>query len=241
MKTIFAALIVLALGCALLWLASRIPPGGWQSITEQTGGLLVGSVVIGLLWELAAKRSFRDDILATSKLASQIDAVGLTWAGEWSRVDFNDLLRGTQSLEIFFAYGDTWRKNNHVNLQNLLASPGAKLKVYLPDPKVESVMTTMAARFELSKAELKKKIVDSAAEFSKLSTTEGGSVEVKYFPRDSTFSCYKFDSKTALMTLYSHKRERGSVPALQCEAGGTLFAFLDDQLASVDRESRTAS
>jgi hypothetical protein len=56
---------------------------------------------------------------------------------------------------------------------------------------------------------------------------------------DAVFSCYRFDSQ-AVLTLYSHGRERrNQVPTLVVR-GGELFDFVYNEIAAIAEQSRLA-
>lgn len=234
---------VAVVGVLLLWWSTNLTPGPWQSVVEQTGGLLIGSVALGFLWELGAKRNFRNEILATSKLGSQVDVLGLSWAGEWDDLEiktWDELFSGASKVDIFFAYGSTWRNSHNPRLRELVRRAGVELNVYLPDPAKDDVMTPLASRFGGMPADkLVEKITDSAADFYRLRQPNGANIQVHFFSKDSTFTIYRFDG-AAVMALYSHQVDRDDVPAFVCVAGGKLYEFLDKQLSAIKAQSRVA-
>lgn len=243
LRTLLFGAGVALLGGLLLWWSTNMPPGPGQSVVEQTGGLFIGSVALGLLWELGAKRSFRNEILATSKLGSQVDVFGLSWVGTWDDVDtgkWDDLFSGASRVDIFFAYGSTWRNTHNGRLRQLAGRSGVTLNVYLPDPTKSEVMTPLAARFGGMAAEkLADKILESARDFYALRQPNGATIQVHFFPKDSVFTVYRFDG-SAVMTLYSHQVDRADVPVFICQAGGDLYDFIDDELGSIQTQSRDA-
>jgi len=218
-----------------------MPPGPGQSVVEQTGGLFIGSVALGLLWELGAKRSFRNEILATSKLGSQVDVFGLSWVGTWDDVDtrkWDALFSGASRVDIFFAYGSTWRHTHNVRLHKLAGRSGVTLNVYLPDPTKSEVTTLLAQRFGgIAAEELRAKIFESARDFYAMRQPNGATIQVHFFRKDPVFTVYRFDG-SAVMTLYSHNVGRADVPVFICQAGGDLYDFIDDELKSSNQSRR---
>ena len=137
------------------------------------------------------------------------------------------------------AYASTWRNTHRLRLQRLAATPGAAIRVFLPDPSDRKTVEVLADRFSMDVDMLTGKINEAITEFRSLARPGGGGVEVYVRRGDAVFSCYRFDGK-AVLTLYSHSRERQtSVPTLVME-GGDLFKFVRNEIDAIAAQSQRA-
>lgn len=242
LRTIVAGLIALAVGVLLLYVAGRDDwmngRGGLQSVLDDLGGLLVASVTLGAIWELAGKRAFAREVMGVAKASADLTTAGITGIGtryltdpDWSRMFAN-----VQKLDIFFAYGRTWRNNNDAELRALSTRRGGRIRVFLPDVNDADTVRNLAQRFQMTEMRLRDAIEESRDYFIALKV--GAVAEVSVFLRtgDSTFSCYRFDD-VAVLTLYSHGRRRTQVPTVVCERGGTLYNFIREEFDSIEEQS----
>jgi hypothetical protein len=153
-RTLLGAIIAVVLGIGAIMLAEMVTslPSWLQALLRQIGSLLIASVAIALLWELFSRRALLAELLAQTRLASEIDETGLVglsakWRGE---VDWPKLFRSAQNLDIFFIYGRTWRNNYLDELQQFALRPGTQLNLVLPDPNDFQITTELAKRIGLS-------------------------------------------------------------------------------------------
>src|SRR6202043_4117926 len=135
--------------------------------------------------------------------------------------DWDDLFRSVRSLDIFVAYAQTWRNLNFRSLPHLAARSDGHIRVYLPDPKKETI-SVLAKRFGMSEADLVKHITDTKTTFEAFRKDKGAKIEVFYYGGDRFFSFYVFDG-TAVVTLYAHRPGRTPMlPTFVCREGGSL-------------------
>jgi hypothetical protein len=215
---------------------------GLEALVNNLGALLVISVALSVVWELVGKRAFARELLETAKTAADVEAAGLRRIVTDYLVepDWEELFRSVRNLDIFVAYGQTWRNNNLGRLQRLAAQRDSRMGVYLPDPDDEEIIGVLARRFGATPADLVKRITDTKADFEDLRVPGRAAIEVFYYRGDRLFSFYIFDG-TAVITLYKHKPGRAPmVPTFVCRSGGSLYGFIDSELTGVRQQSRPA-
>ena len=242
---ILVAVLVAAAGVVLLALGEST--GAWwlkhpsvQAVVRDLGALLVVSAAIGVVWDLFGKRAFAREVLETARTSTDVEAAGLTRIGTnyVEEPDWESLFATVRKLDVFLAYGATWR-NTHLDKLKKLASSGGRIRVYLPDPADSVTIGILADRFDKTPAELLILIDDARKAYQALPTARGGTVEVFFRPGDPVFSCYRFDG-TAVLTLYTHQRQRTGVPTLVCRDGGSLYQFVRDELKALRAQSQPA-
>ncbi len=155
--------------------------------------------------------------------------------------DWEHLFRTVRKLDIFVAYARTWRHSNMSRLQAVAARPDARIRLYLPDPSDLETVHLLADRFNQTPEELVAAIMEAQREFEALRRPKGAEITVNHRRGDVLFSCYRFDG-TAVLTLYSHSRERiSAVPTLVFTDGGSLYQYVRDELHAIDLQSRPAA
>lgn len=235
-ETALVALGLAAVGALMLFFGGRdslwTAHTGLQALVNALGGTLIAAIALGLLWELAGKRSFAQEILEQARISTDVDAAGLVRIGtnyvedpDWD-VYFANVMR----LDIVVAYARTWRNQHLARLRAMAARSGARIHVYLPDPEDTIAIAALAAKFGSTPEQLGTNIEETRQEFLALTVPGGAEIKVFYRPGYSVFSFYRLDS-VAVLTLYSHSRERQSgIPTMVCRAGGSLFEFVYGEL-----------
>jgi hypothetical protein len=244
---VVTGIVVLLAGIALLYVGGLNTDywkthQGLQALVNNLGALLVISVALSAVWELVGKRAFTRELLETNKTAADVQAAGLRRivTDYLDDPDWDELFRGVRNLDIFVAYGQTWRNLNFRSLRHLADRSNGCIRVYLPDPNKKEVINVLAERFEMSESEVVKHIADTKAAFEALGKYKA-TVEVYYYGRDRLFSFYVLDG-TAVVTLYGHKKGRTpTVPTFVCRGGGSLYDFIDSELKSIHSESQRAN
>lgn len=242
-----AAGAVAGIGLLLLYVAGRDDlwprTSGLRTLTNAVGGALIVSVALGSLWELVGKRAFTREILETARTSTDVEAAGLIRIGDRYLDDPNweQLFGNVRKLDIFVAYARTWRNSNLDRLRDVAGRPDARIRLYLPDPHDQETVRVLADRFNQSVGELTSAISEARREFEALRQDNGADVMVRFRRGDVLFSCYRFDT-TAVLTLYSHSRERrGAVPTLVVRNGGSLYQYVRDELKAIHEQSTPAS
>jgi hypothetical protein len=197
-------------------------------------------VVVTLLWELFGKRAFVDEVLAKAQISRAITFAGIIKITDSFHydIDWKALFQSVNKLDIFFAYGRTWRHTHIQELQELAKREGARVRVVLPDPEDEHTVFELARRFGYSSEELRKLIEEATEDFRCLRSWgiegKGARIEIWYLPATPQFSFYRFD-RIAILALYPHRRERAPVPTIVCEMGGTLYDFICKEFEAMIR------
>jgi len=232
---ILIATIVGVGGLFLLWFS--IPPTGespkiWQIFAQNIGVLLIVTVSITFLWEFLGKRAFLNEILAKTRMAEEVRLAGIIgFTDSFHNIDmtyWESLFRNASHLDIFFAYGHTWRSIHRQHLEEVVKKDNAQIRVVLPDPENEQVVLELARRFNYPPNKVKEFIREAEEDFRKLrqSTTDGGAkVNIWFLPATPQFTFYRFDN-VAILALYTHCSERVPVPAFIVEQGGRLYDFI---------------
>ena len=244
LRTVLVALGVVIVGVALLYLSAL--KGLWtgresvQSVVRDIGGLLVATVAVTLLWELYGKRVFLDELLAKARLAEEVRSAGIVgFTGFYSRnLDWESLFRTVKKLDIFFAYGRTWRNLYAEQLAAVAAKKDARIRVVLPDPENEITVAELAWRFNYTSEELIDRIREAEEYFRSLrseNASTGAKIDIWFLPASPLFTSYRFD-RTVVLALYTHRRERIWVPTFILESGGTLYDFIRTEFDAIIRE-----
>ncbi|GIM95631.1 hypothetical protein [Paractinoplanes toevensis] len=215
---------------------------GWRTLLEQLGGLLIVTSGLSILWELIGKRAFAKEVLESTRMVTEIDSAGIKRITNqfYDESMWKDCFRGTEKLDIFAAYANTWRNTYMPLLQEIARKPKGRIRIYLTDPEDPTTLATLAHRFGTTPEKLKERIWDTRDAFEALRVEGGASVEVFYWRGDRVFTFYRFDNRVVL-ALYQHSGQRSpSLPTMVCENGGSLFQFVYDELVSIRNSSRSA-
>jgi hypothetical protein len=243
LRFIVLSLVAVLVGGGLLWWASDA--GAWdghgtaQTFVSQIGSLIIASVALALIWDLVGKRAFASEVLESARVGADVAVAGLLQVGTsyLEDVQWRDLFENSSKIDLFFAYAGTWRGAYHVELERFVARGGTRLRVFLPDCDDEPAIRDLAIRFSLDEPELKNRIRQARADFVALGARARVDVAVYFHTGDSLFSAYRFD-RTAIVTLYSHARNRRNVPTFVCRDGGSLYEFVREELRSIEEQSR---
>ncbi|WP_147341082.1 helix-turn-helix domain-containing protein [Actinomadura logoneensis] len=176
------------------------------------------------------------------RLAADIRTAGLLRLGTTYLPDFEwkRLFATVGELDIFVVYGQTWRHLHAPELTELARRPGARIRVFLADPADALTVRVLSDRFAIDPPELVSRIENTRRDYQALAVPGGAEVDVRYWPGDRAFSCYRFDT-TAVLGLYSHGRSRAAaVPVLVCSEPGDLFRFVTSELQAIETGSRPA-
>ncbi|USQ80104.1 DUF2157 domain-containing protein [Ornithinimicrobium faecis] len=239
--------ILMAVGAILLalflfwfsntdWLAGH---RAWQSTLNQVAGLVVATGLLGVAWELLGKRRFAEEVLAKARLSTDVVDAGIIRVTDQylDEVEWAELFDDVNKLDIVVAYGRTWRNSHAQRLQKVASRSGTRMRVFLPDPNDDDTMRVMGERFNMTPDVVKQTVREAITDFSTYATAGQGKVEVYVRPGDAVFSCYRFDGR-AVLTLYSHAKERRtSVPTLVVR-GGQLFNFVYGEIKAIKSQSQ---
>ena len=75
------------------------------------------------------------ELLDAARLSADVQNAGLRRiAVHYLDIEWDDLLEGANHVDLFFAYGRTWRTAHATPLRRLIERNGTRLRVILPDP-----------------------------------------------------------------------------------------------------------
>lgn len=97
------------------WLADYM---AWKATISQIGGLLLATGLLAIIWDLAAKRAFANEMFSIARIATDIKEAGVERVSlrylqdvEWDR-----LFESAREIDIFVSYASTWRKVHDTRL-----------------------------------------------------------------------------------------------------------------------------
>lgn len=244
-----ARVVAIALGAVLVafvlfWVSSNdhwfVNARPLQTTLQQIAGLVIATGLLASGWDLVGKRRFAAEVLEKAKLSSDVAQSGIRRITDQylDEVEWSELFAGAKRLDVVVAYARTWRNSHTDRLKQLVAQPGGSLRVFLPDPNDEKTMRNLAEGFSKTEQQLQEIVTEAIKDFSGSCRGDGQGVEVWVRAGDAVFSCYRFDNRAAVLTLYSHARERRtSVPTLVM-AQGQLLRFVSEELDAIQGQSR---
>lgn len=217
-----ALAVILAGVLILIGAAQNVlrPYSAIKATLDQIGGLLVATGLLSILWEAFGKAAFTKEVLGYARVAQDVSDAGIkrVTMNYLSEVEWKDLFSSSRNLDIFVAYGRTWRHTHIDSLRKMARRSGTHIRIFLPDPDDPAHLGVMARRFNRSITALEADVREALREFSALSSEPGASIEVFVREGDWLFSCYKFDQRSVLV-LYSHAQTRREVPTLILHEG----------------------
>ncbi len=212
------------------------------------GSTILGSMGIGIFWELFAKRDFLDEILMRVGTQAHIDRCGLSviTADFRENISWDDLFLSSTEVSIFISYGQTWR-NNHSNIiRTFLNDKTHTLNVYLPELDSDSeAVQNMCRRFGYKEDVLLERSRTAEKEFLAFGEVSAGSPSARKRGRVNVIrvrtsgplhTMYMFD-KHAVIAMYSHRPRRVDVPAFVVRSDGLLYGFVEDEFRFLSTQS----
>ena len=229
LRTLVIALIALLAGISLLFIfemwqhLKSVPPV--QAVVRDLSALLVSTVTIATLWELAAKRAFLAELMAQARLAEEVRSAGIvTVTTDFQRgVDWKRMFKTVRRLDIFFSYGRTWRGTNVAELNEIVQRSDTRVRVVLPDPYNNELMKELGRRFRKSPDEVKSLILEASNDFQNI--FKDSNFSLWFLPESPVFSFYRFDHLVVL-ALFKHGTRGGELPTFMVEQGGAIYDFV---------------
>lgn len=208
----------------------------WRDVASQVGSLVLVSGIATLYWDLRGKRDLITEVLARVALKEDVEVAGLTAVSvDYRTVPWGDYIDRAKKIDLFMAYGQSWRKTYWPNLERFAGKSSHRLRLFLPDPHDTATVELLSKRFKYEFHVTRGLIEEMATAMAALSKPNGAKIEIYYRAGDPTFTLYKFDD-LAVATLYSNTRKRGSVPTFTVR-GGTLGEFFDANLEDIKVQS----
>lgn len=253
--TIIAALFLFIIGLVLLMAVNE-----WEWLREnhhfvevflrELSALLIVTVAVTLVWELAAKRAFVDEfmskarralsgVIEETRVAEELRAAGLKVFTKdfWHGIEWVTLFKDSNSLDLFFAHARGWVGAHTPQLQELANRQGARVRVVLPNPENPEIVAEMARRFGKSAREVRMDILETVKDLMNIFVEPFERNPALLAPNFSLYFCstapiftfYRFD-KIAVIALYKHKSGRGGIPVFVAEKGGALYDFVVQEM-----------
>ena len=183
------------------------------------------------IWEFTAKYNFALQIRKLIGISTNIEQSGIeTVFDDFNRIQWEEELKKTKSLEMVIVYGRTFRTLNR-SILKLFVKKGRKIAVYVPNPDNVEIMKEFDRRFSYHGGETKKNIYECIDEFLKIGATV-------YVFDDSLQASYYRISDACYMSFFNHKTETGAVPSLKTSKGGEFFNYISGELDSIKSKSR---
>lgn len=247
LATLLMALIWLFLGVGLLVLPhlQQVLSRPWiEALLSNVGALFIVSGALQLFWRLIEKRTFLAELLDKIGIAGDVVQAGITGVPEDFNhdINWNELFDDVRELDIFFAYGRTWRGNNERYLRLVAQDKRAVVRVVVPDPQDRLVIDTLATKFRKSAGQVQAEITDAIQFFHGI--FESDTARAKYtlclLKQPPVFSAYRFDGR-AIIAFYKHRHGRGGVPSLIVKKGGSIFSFISHELDALTNPAEALS
>lgn len=209
-----------------------------RAVSLQLGVAIVVGLFLSGLWELKAKRMFAQELHEQFNLSADVEQfalkrVSMNWSDD---ADWAKLFTSTKDVDLFLAYGYTWRGVKRGPLKQFTSKKGNRLRVCLPDPTCDWAMKALSVRFATTEAEVATRIRAAAREFLDLREIEGADIRIHFRKGEPLFAAYRFGSEV-VVTLYSNRRMKCDVPVLVASAGD-FSDFVTKDLDIVFGDSR---
>src|SRR5438477_10459442 len=133
------SLVFVILGLGMMFLSLSVGGAGYHktaTLLEESGVAVFISGVLAVLWELAGKRAFADEILAKANMSRDLAEAGINvFTGDFRdhRIPWSDLFKCSNKLDIFVSYASTWRNIHLSDIERLLARNDGHMRVILSD------------------------------------------------------------------------------------------------------------
>lgn len=231
---LFSLLLVLA-GIGFLFLSANCEGWHWpicESVFREAGAFCLVTFILALWWEVIGRRSFTDELLSKIGMARDLELAGITTVAmdfRDSRIDWKDMFSSSSRLDVWIAYGSTWRNYHLAEIEEFLRQEGNLLQIAVPDLNDTRILQTLAERFSEDPARLQAKIQETIREFRGLANGPG-KVRIYLAKSVPLFTFYRF-SNSAVIAFYNHRKGRLSVPTLVCRKEGTLYQYIGEEFA----------
>jgi hypothetical protein len=243
LKMLLVSVLIAAIGLALIVLSEPISTYGYHkigSVVREWGVLMFASVAIAVLWDVAGKRAFADEILAKANMSRDLADAGIdivTKSFQDRRISWDDLFKNACKLDMFVAYAHTWRNTNIERMDSMLSDKDSRIRIILPDAADEDIVRLLALRFETQPANVKRDIYAAKEFFEHRKKRAKGTVEIYFMSVIPLFSFYRFNNKV-VFALYNHRAGRLPVPTFVADEEGFLFKYFTDEFEGMIADAR---
>ncbi len=241
-KNVWTILISLAIFLGLMFAnffgLSRIPNDAIRLFSLTVSSTIATVILANVLWEVIAKENFARSLLKQVKISENIAKSGIDAVYvDFREIDWKKEFENTKSFTAAFVYAYSWRSNNDSTIR-AFASKGSrrkKMKIIVPDPEIDAIMSDLDRRFNFEKGETRRRVEDCIKYYCDLG------VAVYVFEGTLQSSYYLMD-QVGIMSFFTHSKEKGTVPALRAVKTGNMYKYIDSDLqAMLARSSRVTS
>ncbi|HEX2688431.1 MAG TPA: hypothetical protein VHN14_17495 [Kofleriaceae bacterium] len=221
---VLIALIILGATLLMFYIAvDREEP--WKTILNNIAGAILTVAVLSIVWEVRGKRLFADEMLELVGLSYDVDRAGIQSATrEFHQINWKQLIGNAKEADIFVSFARTWREAQRQELA-ALAKRADSIRIALPDPENASVMAELARRFKIDATELRGEIVKAKDAYREI-LQECRQLTIYGVPVAPTYTYYRFGDRI-IVTFYTHRQEKTTVPTMVFSEG-TFFEFFRD-------------
>ncbi|NBE56565.1 hypothetical protein [Streptomyces boluensis] len=238
LATWFLGTFALASGAVLL--LSTGPSAA--ELRALAGEVLITSVGIAVLVNLANKRRDRQELTEAIGLRHDIERSGLLAVGAdyLDLVDWDHQLSRTRALDVSCAWSTTWRGAHREELKRLVRRPGTRVRFFLPDHTDPACVDALSHRFHpvYTHHDVRAKVREALDDCLRLArTAPPGSVEIWACPAFRASTIYRMDD-AMVVTQYHSQPDRQPVPTHAYRPGTPLYAFYERELAAIRDASK---
>ena len=190
-------------------------------------------VLANVLWEVIAKENFAKSMLDQVKISENIAKSGI----DAVYVDFRDIdwkkeFKNTKSFTAAFVYAYSWRSNNDTAIREFASknSRRKKMRIIVPDPENNSIMSDLDRRFNFECGETRKRVEDCIKYYCDLGITV-------YVFEGTLQSSYYLMDQVGIMSVFTHSKGKGAVPALKANKTGNMYKYINDDLNALIKRS----
>ena len=142
-------------------------------------------------------------------------------------------------LDVFVAYGYTWRNSNESALKKLSQKESANIRVFLPDIENSLVVASLANRFDISKDKARERLETAKKEFGCVFGQGDAEFELVEHSFTPHYTFYRMDDE-AIICTYNYRGAKGEIIAVKVGEGGRYFEYLHKELAYLEDKGSTA-
>lgn len=238
LRTFIISFIAGIVGLVFLFLSRPVEQAGYHklgSLSREGGAVLLASVALAFLWDVAGKRAFADEILAKANMSRDLADAGIGMVArsfQDKRIAWDELFKNACKLDIFISYGHTWRNSQLERIEKMLSDPDSRIRIVLPDPDDEEVARALCTRYVFPPDKLKREIADAQEFFEHRKKNAKGTVEIYFARIVPLFSFYRFNNRV-VWAMYNHRTGRGPVPTFIASGDGFLFEYFSDEIEGI--------
>lgn len=238
LQALIVVLLQIGISALCYWGASWTDTHSYPTFSRALyfiAGTLLATGVLSVVWELYLRRSFTAEVLSAANISVDLRDAGLTKIEfDGTCLPWSDLFEGANELDLLFSHASSWRGTYEARLKRIAEKCPGKVRVFLPDPDNDAVVSELSARFGKTTQAMKDKILAAKSDFQQMG------IRVFLLSIAPTYSAYRFGD-SLIVAFYSHTKEKAYVPHFVCSRGGKLFEFVSTQLNELSIPERGIS